>query len=367
MSKFELSVRSNYVSSWGVQEALRELFQNAYDQEVEHSESVAYQGYDEETQVLWIGNKNTVLTRDTLLFGTSSKEANSKQIGQFGEGYKLAMLVLTRENRKVTIFNQGLQEQWSPRLKVAKRMNNAEILVVDMNYYKPKDLSSKDLLIKIEGITAKDLEELTERNLRLRDYKHSEGNDSGEVLLDEEEQGKIYVNGLYVTQVDNYHYGYNFSPSALELNRDRNMARGFDIAWAAGKVLKTLDSKTIAQAIKDKAPEAEYLSLNNYETKEKEVQAEIVKSYKKAFGEEIKVVTSDTEAVAWQNKGCAGVVVAPDVVVEAFQEAEGDWREEVTETLPWVERLKLWRIKFEPNISYAALEELDELIEEYQE
>ena len=59
MSTVELTLSRNYVPSWGVVEAVRELFQNALDQETMHPENEASWEYDSTSNCLRIRNKTS--------------------------------------------------------------------------------------------------------------------------------------------------------------------------------------------------------------------------------------------------------------------------------------------------------------------
>ena len=86
----EYPISSNYVSAWTVQDATRELLQNAMDSgewRVEADGSLV--------------NKGT-LRPEHFLLGCSEK-TSSDAIGQFGEGLKLALLVLARNGYTVSI------------------------------------------------------------------------------------------------------------------------------------------------------------------------------------------------------------------------------------------------------------------------
>lgn len=96
MKTIELSLSPKYVSGWGVEEAVREILQNAIDQKADGAEvSVSY---DRET--LSILTDGARLKTSTLLLGESGKD-DERYIGKYGEGYKLALLVLTRERKPV--------------------------------------------------------------------------------------------------------------------------------------------------------------------------------------------------------------------------------------------------------------------------
>lgn len=75
MSKIELSLASDYVPSWTIVDAIRELFQNALDQEVQCPDNKASWSYENGT--FKICNKQSMLTAKTLLLGTSSKDNRS--------------------------------------------------------------------------------------------------------------------------------------------------------------------------------------------------------------------------------------------------------------------------------------------------
>ena len=100
--KYTLSLTKEYVSHWGVSEACRELIQNVIDNPKPYEYN-----FDEYLPGLFkftLTSKDTWLHPSTLLLGTSSKKEDG-YIGHFGEGYKLALLVLTRLGKAVTVIN----------------------------------------------------------------------------------------------------------------------------------------------------------------------------------------------------------------------------------------------------------------------
>ena len=111
MKKCELTISSSYVPNWTIFNAIRELVQNALDQEFVDANNTMNMQYDEDKCELTISNKNSSLTTNTLLFGSTSKANDENQIGQFGEGYKIATMVLLREGKNITFYNYGAKER----------------------------------------------------------------------------------------------------------------------------------------------------------------------------------------------------------------------------------------------------------------
>ena len=92
---YPLSLTRGYVVSWGLREAVREIIQNALDSDSDF-------GYAIDGDTLTVISRYASLSPQTLLLGSSNKGGDISSIGQFGEGYKLALLVLTRDGLPVT-------------------------------------------------------------------------------------------------------------------------------------------------------------------------------------------------------------------------------------------------------------------------
>ena len=118
---YELTLTPNYVSDWTFNDAIRELIQNGTDQEVLDNENHFSIEYDDERQVLQLKNSKSVLKINTLLLGRSSKAGNDDTVGQFGEGYKIAALVLNRIGKTFTVLNNEKNEIWESRFKNSEK------------------------------------------------------------------------------------------------------------------------------------------------------------------------------------------------------------------------------------------------------
>lgn len=260
-SKFQLTISPDYVGEWTHVEAARELFQNALDNETLNPDNRMFFSYQD--GLLRLGNKSSVLTAESLLLGHSTKRGQSNTIGKHGEGYKIALMVLLRDGKTVTIFNYGAREIWKTRLIKSRKFNGASL--VEVTITKKAIFSSvpdHDLVIQVEGITHKEYEDIVNSNLHLQDnVSRVSAANLGEVLLNPEHKGKIFVNGLFIAFNDKFHYGYNVRPSLISLDRDRKLLDSFALAYATSKIWRVVDQEDLlADLVFADALDVKYLS-----------------------------------------------------------------------------------------------------------
>ena len=124
--RFELGLAKDYISDWTVSNAIREFMQNAIDQANGRPDNAYSVEYNEDLQELRIANKASVLEKSTLLLGTTTKGVDD--IGGFGEGYKLACLVMLRNGIKVSFENYGAREIWNFKFSKLKKYDYVEML-----------------------------------------------------------------------------------------------------------------------------------------------------------------------------------------------------------------------------------------------
>lgn len=266
MTKIQLTISPNYVKDWGTVEAVREIFQNALDNETTNPENEMYFNYDSETQLLQIGNKTSILELDSLLLGTTTKSDDNKTIGQHGEGYKIALMVLLREGKKVTVYNYGKREIWTTKLIKSRKFNNA--LITEVNVQKQavfKSVPNHDLIFSMEGVTKEDYEAIVTSNLHLKKKENDQAlkiltvtkflayTKGLQVLLNEEEAGNLYVNGLLIQQNSQFKYGYNFKPQSIELDRDRKLMDTLNTAFLTSSIWTDLLNEYTEKAFRKDA------------------------------------------------------------------------------------------------------------------
>lgn len=260
MKRFDLGMSINYCPTWGVVESVREFFQNAHDEEIVNPENKMYFGYDKDSKTLCIGNKNGRLTTNTLLLGQSSKGDNSETIGQHGEGYKVATVVLLRNGKGVKVYNRADKEVWTAKT-IKSRRYQADVVVFDIEKVSIfKSIPDHDLIFEISGIDEDEYNAIVDSNLFLQDLREGEDyitSNPGyplttrmcKVLTGEKHAGKLFVGGLYVTTSKYAKYGYDFAPGLVKLDRDRGFIDGIDLQFLTAKVISaTGDTELINEA-----------------------------------------------------------------------------------------------------------------------
>jgi len=234
VNRYELSLHPDYVGSWGVVEALRELFQNILDQQAQKGlDSEWFYLYNPETRELSMGNKNSFLDIRSLLMGCTSKSDDAATIGKFGEGYKLAFLVLARMDSVEVCVHTG-SDVWTPSLIDSPRYGCKQ-LVVDVSCL--DKAPERNLKIIVTGVSPEDHQKFVDNNLHLKKGVKFDDTEYGRILESDEERGRIYVNGLFVCQIDGMRQGYDVKPKFLELDRDRRIASEFNVHWSASQML----------------------------------------------------------------------------------------------------------------------------------
>ena len=249
---YDLSLSSNYVSDWTVNDAIRELLQNAIDSTGEMI--IKY-----EDDYLTIINKGVSIDKSTLLLGESDKPENS--IGQFGEGYKLALLVLIRNGHNVTIDNGS--KRWLPSFRLSDLFGQYVLSIREV-----ETGSGDDLIFNIEGPF--DLDDLCSEfpilKEHLKGYKYDCIDTTyGELIKDPDYKGKIYVGGLYVDTVD-FEYGYNFKPEYVDLGRDRRAINIYKLRKLTCNIITELDDYDIIDNVLNKGSDDAYNIKNDLDS-----------------------------------------------------------------------------------------------------
>ena len=245
--KYELSITPEYCSGWTVVEAIRELLQNAIDShalfEVEFSgNSVS------------IISRGVTLSVSTLLLGSTDKAMDKSKIGNFGEGYKIALLILTRNNKDPIVYNG--KRTWTTRFTYSEAFQ-AEVLTIDEEII--YDSTNNDLVFKVDNLLTSELLAVKDSCLLLQDVNPLFNSKYGSIYdVDTPQASKLYVGGLYICNTK-LHYGYDIAPEYIQLERDRKTVENFNLLWTVKNMWELSNSKLIGKLLEEEVPDVEYL------------------------------------------------------------------------------------------------------------
>jgi len=370
MPKYELSITKNYAPDWTLSNAIRELFQNALDQETVCPDNPMSWNYDKETQIMTISNAKSKLETKSLLLGSTTKVDNDDTIGQFGEGYKIATLVLTRLGKRVTIFNYGAKEVWHSYFKYSKKYD-AEILMFDVDKKFPwTKVPDNDLTIKISGITEEEFNIVVDSNLHMQEnYTHIES-EQGQILLDDHMKGRMFVNGLYIITDSSFEYGYNFKPFYIELDRDRRLIPYFELKWVTSKMWtsnQSSEATEIATKLLEKgAVDVAFIRESSHGKAQLDaISNNVMNNFISNYGENAVPVyrQEDAEKVPDTHRP----IIVPETVVKAITYNVNYTPVEQVKEPTFIEKLEEWLDKYGGNIKRDARRDLIGIIKEEKE
>lgn len=304
-----LSISPKYVKTWGVKDAFRELYQNALDQHRLNSDNMASFEYDGAMGVVKISNKASQLKRDSLLLGHSSKRDNPAMIGKFGEGYKLALLVLCREGYNVRILNYYANEVWTPKIQFSD-VYDADVLTIQIRRNIFRGKLDNNLTIEVSGVDTNLYAQLIDNNLHLDAYPEHYTTSYGNILNEDYEKGKIFVGGLFIQEVDKMSklkFGYDIKPEYIALDRDRKLIQDIDLKFITSKMLGEHNDVDLVTKLFDEGFEdARYLGY----TSQRAIADNVMLKFIEKYGPNSVPVSSDDDILL--RTGYTQVIVSPD-------------------------------------------------------
>ena len=279
---YELTLTPDYVSDWTFHDAARELIQNGIDQEAMDKENRFSVDYDSNRHVLQLKNSKSSLKINTLLLGRSSKAGNEDTVGQFGEGYKIAALVLNRIGKTFTVLNNEKNEIWESGFKNSEKWME-KILAF---YIGRRETEDTGLCIEVGNVSWDEYCGLSEVWIGMCDFEYSRvATQYGEILTDEEFSGQVFTNGLYVHCNADLEYGYNFKPKYVKLERDRKACESFNAREitcrmiAEGMINGDITMEEVRRLTDKNADDVRNFEYNTYEDDIQEVQKAIIKDF----------------------------------------------------------------------------------------
>lgn len=374
---YELTLTPNYVSDWTFNDAIRELIQNGTDQEVLDKENHFSIEYDRKRQVLQLKNSKSALKINTLLLGRSSKAGNDDTVGQFGEGYKIAALVLNRIGKTFTVLNNEKNEVWESRFKNSEKWLE-KILAF---YISKKETEDAGLCIEVGNVSWEEYRGLSDTWMKFDedDYMGMNVVDTsyGEILTDEDFSGKVYVNGLFVNCNADLKYGYNFKPKYIKLERDRKACDSFDAREitcrmiAEGMVSGGIPIDEVNRMVNENVDDVYNFEYNTYENDVQKVQEVLLNAFDEQNPQPYSIPVSSQDEIKKVKSYGGNPVVVPSKVAKLLKNETSKRIKELVELpsaniLTLRDRFNRWYDIYADKLESEARGELRNLINEME-
>lgn len=219
-NKIHYGFGKEYLKSWGIKEALREIYQNFLDYGEYNENSFKH----DENSFVSISNEWKPESLEFLRVGNSIKN-NVNAIGKHGEGVKMAFLILHRLGYESKIITPKFLVY--PEFYTDKEVGECFALV-----YREHNIPEQAFTIEFQCLTTEYNQ--FKDNLILKSDITFRDNYYGDIVS--KTQGNIYSGGLFVCNLKNISKSYNIHPAHLPLDRDRQVPQSFDVSWATSKI-----------------------------------------------------------------------------------------------------------------------------------
>ena len=294
MKKYYTMVTKSYVPDWSVTDGIREFIANALDSEAPFEYSVT-EGKVELTSI------GINLGASCLTLGTSENRNNTEAVGQHGEGILIGLVPILREGGSVTFYNGSVI--WEATFEHNSDFNREVLVIVETPTECHKDYTVS-ITTSNENI-----------KLALDNCLYTRG-DLGNILEGKRGRvfdgfsGKLYVGGLFVTNIQDPKFSYDFHPSCLPLNRDRKTIESWEINKNTAILLsEVLSAKEVAQMVKDKSSS---VSTIRFRDSVDNIRTECFNMFKEEYGEDAVAVEYYSNKRDLEDTGYKNVVVIGD-------------------------------------------------------
>jgi len=201
--RIEYPISAGYCANWTMVDAIREVIANAMD---EGDFKITYDAYFDGCDII---NKGSEIKPKHLVLGNSEKSTD--QIGQFGEGLKIAALVAARENRKFYVSTSGFS--FRPSIEYSEGLES-DILVLTLD---ETTKNKEETLVHIQ-CTKEEYADAKAKFLKWSGCKSISKELAPNIFSP---GGKLFVNGLYTMPLNSL-YSYNLTSTKF-INRDRTV------------------------------------------------------------------------------------------------------------------------------------------------
>ena len=198
----------------------------------------------------------------------------------------------------------------------------------------------------------------------------------GSIFTDEDMQGKVFVNELAIECKSGMHFGYNFKPKYITLERDRKSCNSWDMSKVTADMITealnsgSLDIKEIVEIAKSGTfSDISYLRFKTWDSNVRKISEMFINEFDEENANAIPVSSQADYDHVKQMGGKPVIVpyeiaqIVSDIANERIDKlAENIWSGDYTTK----EKLQQWRDFYESDIPTDAIEQFDQIIEELE-
>ena len=227
MQTINYFISENYIKDWTLEDAYREILQNFVD----------YGEYDviiqkhEERDIIIISNDFEPTSTDLLIIGESTKKEN--KIGKYGEGLKMAALVLLRNGYYLDIHTTNFIAKFKLIINPTTTVKTLGVEIEEIT--NGSGVGKFDVVISAPSDEFKKYQDTL---IKPEDLLHTR---EGFGSIVNREKGNLYVGGIFVCNLHKLNFAYNLLPKNIQLDRDRKIPRDFEVKWNISKIQETYE------------------------------------------------------------------------------------------------------------------------------
>ena len=247
MKKFDLNIEK-ILEDWEMHHAIREIIANALDEQLltKTNDVVISKNSDS-----WIirdfgrGLKYSHLTQNE----NQEKLSSPNVIGKFGIGLKDALATFDRRGAIVAIKSKH------GRISIEKspKQGFRDITTLHAIIEEPIDVNFVGTEFELKGVTDDEVEAAKKLFLRFSGEEIIEATRHGQVVKRNGNHGNIYVNGVKVSEEENFLFSYNITklsaPIKKALNRERSNVGRSAYTGSVKKILLSSKEKDVAEIL----------------------------------------------------------------------------------------------------------------------
>lgn len=210
-----LNLHENYAPTWSTWEVARELYANAKD--AAPDEMVVKTDVPD---ILTITTPTAPDISELLIIGHGSKTQTDNNIGQFGEGFKLAALAATRSGGRLIARMAGYRITFALRDHLGTRALFADVQNI-------ADDTFTGLLVQLEMMHAD----------KILNGRVIAGAESAILKKDIGDPCQIFCKGIWISELDEQDTLFSYNLNNVQLNRDRNHVDPWSVRHSIGQLI----------------------------------------------------------------------------------------------------------------------------------